>query len=329
MIAKNRWWGVAGAALIAVTIGGAALQFSRTTLGQMPGADARAPGANPPEDRQRPEPRDRERRRPVPSLERAIDQLELSDAQRQQIEPIAGAYRQKEQQARAEMLRQMKEALTPAQYERFELAMTRPGPPPRERVAPAEAPTERPEERAGEHLAAPVAVIKPGETVAAVTFNGGHETDPRDGGRPVVLIAAALNVPSDVFRKAFSGVTPAAGGEEPQPEQVRRNKQALLKVLGPYGITNDQLDTVSNYYRYSGSRGQMWRNTPATATATVRDGAVVAITITNPGSGYSSAPTISVPGTREFNAAVTLAFGTDFKKNGSIAGITVGDAKGH
>jgi hypothetical protein len=326
MIAKNRWCGVA---LVAISIGGAALQLSRTTLGQVPGADARAPGANPPEDRRPPEPRDRERRRPVPSLERAIDQLELTDAQRQQIEPIAGAYRQKEQQARAEMLRQMKEALTPEQYERFELAMTRPGPPARERVAPAEANVERTGERAGENAVEPAALIKPGETVAPVTFIGGHETDPRDGGRPVVLIAAALNVPSDVFRKAFSGVTPAAGGEEPQPEQVRRNKQALLKVLGPYGITNDQLDTVSDYYRYSGSRGQMWRNTPATATATVRDGAVVAITITNPGSGYSSVPTISVPGARKFNAAVTVAFGTDFEKNGSIASVMLGDVKGH
>jgi hypothetical protein len=258
-----------------------------------------------------------------------IDQLELTDAQRQQIEPIANAYRFKEQLARAELMRQMKDALTPEQYERFELAMSRLGPPPRERVAPAEARGERVGERAGEHAAEPAVAIKPGETVAPVSFIGGHETDPRDGGRPVVLIAAALNVPSDVFRKAFSGVTPAAGGEEPQPEQVRLNKQALLKVLGPYGITNDQLDTVSDYYRYSGSRGQMWRNTPATATATIRDGTVVAITITNPGAGYSSVPTISVPGARKFNAAVTVAFGTDFEKNGSIASVTLGAAKGH
>jgi hypothetical protein len=324
MITRKRCYGVGGVALVVVTIGWIGLQFSQTTLGQVRGTDSGAPGANPPEDRRPSAPPDRERRRPVASLERAIDQLELTDPERQQIEPIANAYRQKEQQARAEMMRQMKEKLKPEQYERFELAMSRPGPPARERMAPAEGQGERAREQAAE----PAVAIKPGETVAPVTFIGGHETDPRDGGRPVVLIAAALNVPSDVFRKAFSGVTPAAGGEEPQPEQVRRNKQALLKVLGPYGITNDQLDTVSNYYRYSGSRGQMWRNTPATATATVRDGTVVAITITNPGSGYSSVPTISVPGAREFHAETTLAFETDFKKNGSIARITVGDVKG-
>src|SRR5437879_4504223 len=68
-----------------------------------------------------------------------------------------------------------------------------------------------------------------------VAFTGGHETDPRDGGRPVVLVAAALKVPADVFPKAFSGVTPAAGGRQPSREQVRRNKEALLRVLAPYG----------------------------------------------------------------------------------------------
>src|SRR5438128_6546776 len=68
---------------------------------------------------------------------------------------------------------------------------------------------------------------------APVKFEGGFETDRRDGGRPVVLIAAALGVSDDVFRKAFSGVTPAAGGREPEPEQVRKNKEALLRVLTP------------------------------------------------------------------------------------------------
>jgi hypothetical protein len=108
----------------------------------------------------------------------------------------------------------------------------------------------------------------------AVTFTEGYETDPRDGGRPVVLIAAALNVPSEVFRKAFSAVRPARAREQPEPEQVRRNKQALTSNLGPYGVTNDWLDTVSNYYRYNRSQGQMWRITPATAYAIVRDGVV-------------------------------------------------------
>src|SRR5262245_38839813 len=87
-----------------------------------------------------------------------------------------------------------------------------------------------------------------------VTFSGGHDTDKRDGGRPVVLVAAGLGVSPDVFRKAFRGVTPAKGGP-PTGEQARRNKQALLKVLGPLGVTNDRLDEVSDYYRYRPEKG--------------------------------------------------------------------------
>ena len=129
-----------------------------------------------------------------------------------------------------------------------------------------------------------------------VTFSGGYETDPRDRGRPVALIAAALDVPQDVFRKAFSGVTPASGGRAPEPRQVRENKSALLKVLGPLGVTNERLDEVSNYYRYNRQRGEMWRHAPAEAYATVQGGKVVGFTITKAGSGYSSAPEISIPG---------------------------------
>jgi hypothetical protein len=161
-----------------------------------------------------------------------------------------------------------------------------------------------------------------GERVA-VTFTGGYKTDPRDGGRPVVLIAAALGVPSEVFRKAFRNVTPAAGGREPEPGQVRRNKEALLRALGPYGITNERLDTVSDYYRYNGRRGEMWRHTPATAYATVHKGAVTGFTITNPGSGYSSPPEVSLPGMARLKITAAISFNTDFNKNGSIKAITV------
>ena len=45
-----------------------------------------------------------------------------------------------------------------------------------------------------------------------VTIASGLETDPVDNGRPVVLIAAALGVPTEVFREAFSGVTPSTDG---------------------------------------------------------------------------------------------------------------------
>ncbi len=92
------------------------------------------------------------------------------------------------------------------------------------------------------------------ETQAPLLFSGGYETDP--GGRPVVLIAGALGVSPEVFREAFSGVRPARGGETPKPEQVRKNKAALLRVLAKYGVTNERLDEVSDYYRYNPRRGE-------------------------------------------------------------------------
>src|SRR6476620_1732883 len=95
-------------------------------------------------------------------------------------------------------------------------------------------------------------------TRVPIVFSGGHETDPRDNGRPVVLIASALGVPPEVFRDAFSHVTPARAGQEPDPSQVNKNKAALLQALGPYGITNARLDEVSNYYRYNASAGEHW-----------------------------------------------------------------------
>jgi hypothetical protein len=156
-----------------------------------------------------------------------------------------------------------------------------------------------------------------------VLFTGGYETDPQDRGRPVVLIAAALKVPPEVFRQAFRHVRPAPAGQQPEPDQVRRNKQALLSALGPYGVTNDRLDEVSNYYRYNGRNGELWRHTEATAYATVRDGVVQGITITNPGSGYSSVPTLSLPGLGQVSLQATLSYGPDLQKNGAIQAITV------
>src|SRR5437588_6288417 len=87
-----------------------------------------------------------------------------------------------------------------------------------------------------------------------VTFTGGHEIDPRDHGRPVALIAAALGVKPEIFRDAFSRVTPAKNGK-PTGDEARRNKEILMKALGPHGITNERLDEVSNYYRYQPQKG--------------------------------------------------------------------------
>jgi hypothetical protein len=152
-----------------------------------------------------------------------------------------------------------------------------------------------------------------------LVFTGGHDADPRDHGRPVALIAAALGVPPEVFREAFRHVTPARGGAEPEPEQVRRNKTALMGALSKYGVTNERLDEVSNYYRYNRERGDiLWRNSAAAGYATVQDGKVVAVTVTRPGSGYSSTPEVSVPGMPGVKVFAVVGFGKELSGNGSI-----------
>lgn len=156
-----------------------------------------------------------------------------------------------------------------------------------------------------------------------ISITGGFDTDSVDHGRPVVLIAAALDVSAEVFREAFSGVTPAgAGSDGPTSEQAQSNKAALLKVLAPYGITNDRLDEVSNYYRYNGSKGELWTHTAATATTELANGKVTGIKIINAGAGYSSAPAVSITGpTGTYSATATVSYTTDFKTNGSLTAI--------
>jgi hypothetical protein len=160
------------------------------------------------------------------------------------------------------------------------------------------------------------------ESRVPVAFSGGHESDPRDHGRPVVLIAAALKVRPEVFRQAFSGVNPARG-RRPTGDEQRRNKEALLKVLGPYNVTNERLDEVSDYYRYRPEKGELWPNKPAKAEAIVENGNIKKITITDTGAGYSSPPKATVKGFEKVPLETKLKFGTDFKKNGSVASIAV------
>lgn len=155
----------------------------------------------------------------------------------------------------------------------------------------------------------------------ALVFTGGNETDPRDRGRPVVLIAGALGVTSDVFRDAFSRVRPAGPGEQPGDEQVRANKAALMAALGKFGISNDRLDEVSNYYRYVQSRGESWPITPAQGYAEITDGKVTGFVITRAGSGYSSPPTVTVDGMPDVAARVKLAYGPEFSANGSVVSV--------
>jgi hypothetical protein len=157
----------------------------------------------------------------------------------------------------------------------------------------------------------------------SVRITGGHVTDSRDSGRPVRLIAAALGVPTAVFREAFSKVTPAAGGEEPDPAQVERNKAALLETLAPYGVTNARLDEVSNYYRYVESAGEVWKQRAAVAKATIRNGRVVALTIVDGGAGYSSTPRVTVPGFPSAKVKVRVAYGTSLATNGQVRSLSL------
>jgi hypothetical protein len=162
-----------------------------------------------------------------------------------------------------------------------------------------------------------------GVTRVPVAFSGGHATDPRDGGRPIVLIAAALGVSSDVFRDAFSHVHPADPNVGPTPDEAQKNKAALMSALGKYGITNDRLDKVSNYYRYNRGRGELWRVKPATANALVKNGAIIGYELVDGGSGYSSTPTITVPNFKSPSPKITLAYGTTMESNGAISAISL------
>lgn len=160
-----------------------------------------------------------------------------------------------------------------------------------------------------------------------VVFSGGHETDKRDKGRPVALIAAALGVTPEVFREAFSRVTPAPAGQEPDPEQVRKNKEALLGALSRYGVTNERLDEVSDYYRYRPGRGNLWKHKDAAAYATIEKGAITGFVVTDAGAGYTTPPTIAVPGYTVSGIKVEIKFGKELKSNGAVESITIEPAK--
>lgn len=158
-----------------------------------------------------------------------------------------------------------------------------------------------------------------------VVFSGGHETEAVDHGRPVRLIAAALGVPSEVFRRAFSRVRPApAWSLGPSPARARENKAVLMAVLGPYGITNDRLDAVSNRYRYRRSLGELWPVKAAVAYALIdRHGHVTGFEVVDGGYGYTSPPTVTVSGFGALPVNVALSFGRKFESNGSIAAIAL------
>lgn len=230
----------------------------------------------------------------------------------------------------AEVKAKVEKILTPAQVE--QLKAMRPQPPNggnrEQRPAPAGekgATTRPPAEEAAAQSSKP---LPAGVTRLPVVFSGGHETDPVDHGRPVVLVAAALGVKTEVFREAFSHVHPAGPGSGgPTGEEARANKTALMNVLGKYGIENDRLDEVSGFYRYPPGSHSLWKNQAATASALVKDGAIIGYEITSGGYGYTTPPTVSVPGMAGAAAKVEIAYGKDMKSNGSVASITVANVQ--
>src|SRR4051812_7234034 len=139
-----------------------------------------------------------------------------------------------------------------------------------------------------------LAVLQSAEARAAekdvsLVFSGGHDIGKGDFGRPVYLIAAGLGVKPEQFREAFSGVTPARG-RGPTREEERKNKAALMKVLGPLGVTNERMDEVANYYRFRPQEGELWPTKEAKGHAVVEDGRVKSVVVTDPGAGYNTPP---------------------------------------
>ena len=166
-----------------------------------------------------------------------------------------------------------------------------------------------------------LAITAFGQERLSLTITGGHDLNPRDNGRPVVLIANALAVTPEVFREAFRRATPATDGREPEPAQVQNNKAVLLAALEKYGVTNQLLDRVSDFYRYRPGGERLWQATPAIGYAVMAPGGVVTVKVLEAGSGYSSAPVVQVVGHPEIRLRARVEFGMVLAKNGSIVGI--------
>jgi hypothetical protein len=155
---------------------------------------------------------------------------------------------------------------------------------------------------------------------APVEFTGGHEIGKNDFGRPVVLMAAALGVTPEQFREAFSGVRPARG-RGPTGEEQRKNKEALMRVLAPLGVTNERMDEVANYYRFRPQERELWPTEEAEAYAEVKGGRIVGVVVTAAGSGYSSPPVVRVEGFETAKLFATLLLSEELEKNGSVASV--------
>jgi len=160
-----------------------------------------------------------------------------------------------------------------------------------------------------------------------VEFTGGHEIGKNDFGRPVVLMAAALGVTPEQFRTAFSGVRPARG-RGPTGEEQRKNKEALMRVLAPLGVTNERMDEVANYYRFRPQDDELWPTEEAEAYAEVKGGRIVRVVVTAAGSGYSSPPMVRVEGFEKTRLAARLLLSKELEENGGVAAVEIANDAG-
>ncbi len=103
----------------------------------------------------------------------------------------------------------------------------------------------------------------------------------------------------------------------------RRNKEALMKVLGPLKVTNDRMDEVANYYRFRPQKGELWPTKPAEAYAVVDGGKIKEIVVTEPGSGYNTPPKATIDGFKNIRLEAKIKYDKDLKKNGGIESVEI------
>jgi hypothetical protein len=172
----------------------------------------------------------------------------------------------------------------------------------------------------------PLSPLAPGERRLDVQFEGGHDTDPRDHGRPVALIAAALGVPDNVFRETFTHVHPAGlNSNGPTDAEARQNKAALMAGLSPYGVTDDRINEVSNYYRYMRRKhDDLWQHRDALAYAVVdAKNKFLRFDLVDPGAGYTTPPKVTIKDKSDVTVTAKLLLGTDLDTNGSIESLVI------
>jgi hypothetical protein len=100
-----------------------------------------------------------------------------------------------------------------------------------------------------------------------------------------------------------------------------------MKVLAPYGVTNERMDEVADYYRFRPQRHELWPTIDAKAYAVAEDGKIQRVVVTEAGSGYSSPPEVTVEGFANVQLKATLGFSKDLKKNGTIAAVEIEPTK--